>query len=299
LKDDLNIDNFDLQEFINMVHIISIIKLKINDILTSNNITNIDVLFSDYTESLKEVLQIFNNNELEINTESINNIKGVINKYDRILEILNITNEPVEYIEQLYNEYQQCLELKKISLNNIDQYIINFINNIKEYIELLDNISDENLEKNVDSLDEVHLDLLFELNKQIIELFQEIKNDSNIQVYYNRSEECNVNSEEYTYLKYEISKIENILDNIYFNNFNEICYINLKNNNLIRKINKLIELQKSLEKDINRLSKLNLTSEIGKLNLINEELKKEINSNNILLEQHKLLLTKKLNSLKN
>jgi hypothetical protein len=241
----------------------------------------------------------------------MNNIKGVINKYDRILEILNNTNElsknntngPVENIEQLYNEYQQCVELKKIFINNIDKYLINFIKDIKEYIELLNNISDsfdENNEDNVNNLDEIHLDLLFELNKKIIELFQEIKNDSNIQVYYNRSEECNVNSEEYKYLKYEINKIENILDDIFFFNFNEICYINLKNNNLIRKINKLTNLQNSLEKDINRLSKQTLISkELDNINLINEELKKEIINNNLLLEQHKLLLIQKINSLKN
>ena len=145
--------------------------------------------------------------------------------------------------------------------------------------------------------DDLHLDLLFELNKQISEMFQEIKNDSNIQVYYNRSEECNVNSEEYTYLKYEITKIDNILDDIYFNNFNEICYINLKKNNIIRKINKLINLQNLLEKNLAKLNEKE--NDYINLNLINEELKKEINSNNTLLEEHKLLLIQKINSLKN
>lgn len=285
LKEDLNLANFDLQEFINMISIISIIKLKIDDILIAKNIKDIDILFNDHKECLKEVLQIFNNNELEINPESINNIKGVINKYDKILDILNNTNEPIEYIEQLYNEYQQCIQLKEIFINNIDQYLINFIRNIKEYIELLDNINDLENDEN-DNNDDVHLDLLFELNKQICTMFQEIQNDSNIQVYYNRSEECNVNSEEYAYLKYEINKINNILDHIYFNNFNEICYINLKQNNIIRKINKLTNLQNSLEKNINdlkptlidkELDKSNITNvEIDNINLINEELKKKL-----------------------
>jgi hypothetical protein len=40
LKEDLNFANFDLQEFINMISIISIIKLKIDDILKSKNITD-------------------------------------------------------------------------------------------------------------------------------------------------------------------------------------------------------------------------------------------------------------------
>ena len=307
LKEDLNLDHFDLQEFINMLSIISIIKLKIDDILIKKNIS-IDKLFNDQTEHLKEylkeILKIFNNDECEINTESINNIKGVIHKYDKIVEILNNPKEPIEYIEQLYNEYKQCIQLKEISINNIDQYLINFIRNIKEFIELYNNVNDDIIDEENDdaNYDDLHLDLLFELNKQISEMFQEIKNDSNIQVYYNRSEECNVNSEEYSYLKHEITKIDNILDDIYFNNFNEICYINLKKNNIIRKINKLINLQNLLEKNLTKLSEpieFNKENNNINLNLINEELKKEINSNNTLLEEHKLLLIQKINSLKN
>ena len=299
LNDNLKINELDIHEFINMISIISIIKLKIDDILKSKNITDINLLILDDKESLTDVFKIFNS-DAEINQESINNIKGVIKKYDKIIEILNNTNDPIKIIEELYNEYQQLIE---ISINNIDCYIIDFINDIKEYLQLIDNIDDslENV-NNVENDEEIKLSILFELNKSIIELIKKIKNDSNIQVYYNRSDECNVNSTEYAYLKYEIKKIEYLLDDVFFENFNEICYINLKKNNIIRKINKLINLQNLLEKNLTKLSEqieFNKENDNINLNLINEELKKEINSNNTLLEEHKLLLIQKINSLKN
>jgi len=298
LKDNLKIDELDINEFINMISIISIIKLKIDDLLKSKNILDIDLLILNDKESLVEVLKIFNENELDINQEAINNIKGVLKKYNKIIEILNISDDPIKNIEELYEEYQQYIQLEKISINNIDCYIIDFIINIKEYLQLIDNIDDSLV--NVDSVDneaeEIKLDILFELNKSIIELFQEIKNDSNVQVYYNRSDECNVNSIEYAYLKYEINKIENLLDDIFFEKFNEICYINLKKNNLARKINKLINLQSILEKNLNSENGLKTIEDIQ---LINEELTKEVNNNNLLLEQHKSLLNQKINLLKN
>lgn len=125
--------------FINSLRLISIIKIKLDDILKSNKIdiennTNnyaekIEILYKNDKNVLKDILKVFNyDKDIEL-SELKNHIINILNMYFNILKIEpNIDN----FIENLDSNIDEYFKLQEILFNmeNINNKFIKFYNKI-------------------------------------------------------------------------------------------------------------------------------------------------------------------------
>jgi hypothetical protein len=213
-----NISEINRETLISSLQIISIIKFKLKDSILNN-------------DTIKELLSVFNQ---EIKQDSLsdseyeiqkNNILSVLLTYDKIYDEYECVN-PVEFIEKLFLESDNLNEiLLEINLLNINELFINFANEMKTFIELNEQI----MEDEINILKEfirLSIDILIKIN----ELYP---NDFNDFVNYS-----------------------------YYENLYKIQFINFKKRQLEITYNNLIKLNKELKEipeskmsDISKISK--------------------------------------------
>jgi len=306
-----NIYNEHRENFINSIQIIGIIKLKIDNLLRDQKINNVDSLFQNKPKNIIEILDVFtkcrNLNNSDSNNSDSNNsdsndentmnlnilhIKNILKMYDNILNIINLSNNTINmeipildldinYIDGLLDEYSDLKSIEDSFFeNHIDNQISIFIDNIKEFILLNENC------------DEDDHNILIELNKLIIELIIDIKNNQNINILNVRLkelEELNVissnNQCEVSYLKKEINEIELFCNIELFESIQEIYNLNFKKDKINLNLLSIVNLNDELELQLTDINYY--TDEESYINIqkINEELIKEINKNKKTIEK--------------
>jgi hypothetical protein len=255
-------------DFIDSINIIAIVKLKIDNLIESKNINNIDYnktiekILNEYPSELVDIFQIFN---IDITSDFDlillkNNIINMINIYNEINQYNTLKLDLIKFIEEYFNEYDQLIEI----INNkiyykINNLFIKFFDDIIEFIKLNDNC------------DEDMNNIIFELNKSIIELFIKLKNDYNYE-----SLELQFENQQNTKEK---KQIENLL--------NDINY--LLNPSFFIKINELINYSCNINSLKNNINKINLLKDeiithINDINIKNSESNDLIHLNEILIE---------------
>jgi len=248
-----NISDINRETLISSLQIISIIKFKLKDSILN-------------TDTIKDVLSIFNQ---EIKSDSLseseyeiqkNNILSVLLTYDKIYSEYECVN-PVEFIEKLFLESDNLNEiLLEINIININELFINFANEIKTFIDLNEQI----MEDEINILKEfirLSIDILIKINELYPDNFNEFINYS------------------------------------YYENLYKIQLINFKKKQLETTYHNLIKLNKELKEipeskmsDISKISK-EVEKEIEKnfklINNYNSDIEKivSLNSNNSQSEE--------------
>jgi hypothetical protein len=316
-----NIYNEHRENFINSIQIISIIKLKIDNLLKEHKKENqidtkietkidyIDNLFKNNPKTINEILAIFrncNNSDSESNDENTINsnilhIKNILKMYENILNIINLSNDTlniskpeleidINYIDGLLDEYSNLKSIENSFLeNHIDNQISIFIDDIKEFISLNENC------------DEDDHNILIELNKLIIELISDIKNNQNINILNVRLNELEELEEfkgldglneissnnqcEISYLKKEINEIELFCNIELFESIQKIYNLNFKKDKINSNLLSILNLNDELELQLTDINYY--TDEESYINIqkINEELIKEINKSKKTIEK--------------
>jgi len=260
---DIEIIIDDKENFLNSVRIISLIFIKINNLLIKKSINdnnddeNIDILLNN-KENIKEIINIFNKNEdeeFDIKLYKIN-IINVIKLYKKINFYNNTEFDIVYFLENLINEFIQIKEILESNFyNKIDEYFLNFSDQIKILIKYIDD-NDETDNYLLNSFNDIIIDLIINLNK-----------DNNIESIKNQYLN-NKNENEKKYLKNQIESIEKLIDiNLYHNI--KLLY------NSINKLNELIILENQLNSQIDEIELDNNIENIKKIRLeLIEEIKK-------------------------
>ena len=306
-----NIYNEHRENFINSIQIISIIKLKIDNLLKEHKkdtkidikIDYIDDLFKNNPKIINEILAIFTNsnnsdsasNDENIIGSNILHIKNILKMYENILNIINLSNDTINieiseididinYIDGLFDEYSNLKLIENSFLeNHIDNQISIFIEDIKEFISLNENC------------DEDDHNILIELNKLIIELITDVKNNQNINILNVRLNELEEleglnkissnNQCEISYLKKEIDEIELFCNIELFESIQKIYNLNFKKNKINSNLLSIVNLNDELELQLTDINYY--TDEESYINIqkINEELIKEINKGKKTIEK--------------
>ena len=270
LNETIDVSDINHEIFINSIRIISIIKLK-----TKNTELNKD--------KIKELLLIFNGNqtnetETEEETEKENktdsefenqknNIINVIKVYDQLYDEFGNDNEDfIEFIERLFIEYNTLNEILEVLNENLmDDLLINFVSELKEFIELNEKILEDKI------------NILKEFIKLTLEIINKVNDEFyNIGYYENifKIQLCN----------FKMNQTKNTQNNILKLN-NELKEISeAKDNSEIQKISD--EIEKEIEK--NNLIINSYMNEIEKIkNWSNSQSEEDDNLDDELLKINK------------
>jgi len=181
LNENINICDINRESFINSISIILIIKLNYDKLIQDSELND---------DKIKEILLIFNGGkksetqetekteeteETEKFNKQKNNILNVIKIYNQIYAEFG-SEDIIELLEKLFNEYDNLKELlEDTNENQIENLFINFVNEIKEIIELNEKI----LEDEINILKE-----FIKLTTEIIIRINDMFNDE-FNEYYN------------------------------------------------------------------------------------------------------------------
>jgi hypothetical protein len=292
LNETINIHDpkFDRIAFINSLSIISIIKLKTKDVELNNEIIKEVLLIFNGNNQIKEKEEIETNEsqkdtiesskdtiisvEIENKTDSEyethkNNILNVIKMYDLLyIEFGNETEDFVEFIERLFNEYDILKEILETTNENfMDNLLINFISEFKEFIELNEKILED------------EINILKEFIRLTLEIIDKVNDEFyNIGYYENiyKIQLCNFKMKQTINTQNNISKLNNELKEI----------SEAKDNSEIQKISD--EIEKEIEKNNQIINSYN--NEIQKIkNYSNTQSEEDDNLDDELLKINKYI----------
>lgn len=272
-----NISTYDISknynDFIDSINIIAIVKLKIDNLIDLKNLKNIDYnntierILNEYPNELSEIFQIFNI-DIKSDFDLIflkNNIINMINIYNEINQFNTLKIDLIKFIEQYFHEYDQLIEILNNKIyDKIKNLFVKFIYDVIEFINLNDNC-DEDLNN-----------ILLELNKLIIELFIQLKNDYNYESLELQLENQQ-NDKEKKQIEKNINEINYLLNPLFFIKLNELINYSCCINSLKNNINKINFIKDDITKHINEISlKKSESNDLIHLNEIIIELDKEI-----------------------
>ena len=276
-------------EFLNGIRVISIIYIKIKNLLNGKNDSeNIDKLLND-KYNIKEIISTFNktdSEELDIKSYK-SNITNVIKLYTQI-NLYNKSNiDIIDYLDEKINEYIQISSLLDSNFyNHIDEYLTEFfkelykkVNTIIKYYEDCDEEYDRN-------------ELLECFNESIIDFIENLKNDSNIESIKIRAEstlDTNTVSQEQSHLNNQLIEINNLLDIDLYIKIKSLYELIFFKKSTLNKLDTLLNLHSELNNQI-----INIDSENDRENIlkIETELNEEIEKNKKLLENIEIDLKK-------
>ena len=297
-NDDIKLIISNKDELLNGIRVISIINVKIKNLLNGkNDIENIDKLLND-KDNIKEIISIFNktdSEELDI-TLYKSNITNVIKLYTRINQYnksnkSNISYTPsidiIDYLDELINEYIQISSLLESNFySKINEYLTDFFRELYKKI--------QTIIKYYEDCDEEYdrSELLNCFNESIIELIENLSNDSNIESIKIRAKNIDNNTldiNEKAYLNNQLIEINNLLDIDLFIKIQTFYELILVKNSTSYKLENLLNLHNELNTQI-----INIDSENDRENIIKikTELNEEIEKNKKLLENIEIDLKK-------